>query len=613
MEALKGVDAIMSASKYPRPGFRIAPASLHEVLEGPQVHPVVEKLCGEKLKMVDLDESTWTRFGDHVCRQLAAVVLSLARRSFPPKVLNRHLPTVHRKLQFENLELEARTMNCVQCLVRQGMARSPSDLRALTIGQVLEIPGLGVKSLVDLLTSLETLAKKDGASSPIKGNRPFLSVGTALQPRLSGEAKKIQRLRCARLVRLDDPRLTRFSRLLVRAVSECGYESSTMLNKSLYRFGKIIAERNNEPKQPANLAQHLRVLRKCALRMTECTVEEELTDLAQAVSRERTARMAVRYFGWDGGGSRTLQTVGKEFRVTRERVRQVVEEFKLRLPRKGPFAPVLGRAIDFVTSQLPGRAKDIELALAEKRLTGAPFCLEGLVTAGQLLHRPVQFRLDKFRGERFVIPEKSEIRIEDIEIAAKLSVRHCGISTVVDVTEHLRERMSERLPVAFVRQVLECQESIVWLDRSLNWFWLSAARRNPLINRIAKVLAVCPRIRISELQRGTSRRIGAYSGPPQNALLEFCRHIPICRVEGEEVIANGPIDRWKQLSGTELVMLEVLSKNGPLLRYRTFQELCQVSGMKGSTFTVVAVTSPVVCRYARALYGIIGKGPHPSL
>ena len=54
----------MSASKYPRPGFRIAPLSLLEILDVPYLRHSLRKLCGKDVVVSELDESSWRRFSE---------------------------------------------------------------------------------------------------------------------------------------------------------------------------------------------------------------------------------------------------------------------------------------------------------------------------------------------------------------------------------------------------------------------------------------------------------------------------------------------------------------------------------------------------------------------
>src|SRR6266853_6100984 len=57
------------------------------------------------------------------------------------------------------------------------------------------------------------------------------------------------------------------------------------------------------------------------LRRSRLTLERELRDLLGA---GRNARITARYYGFDGRGGGSLQTVGNEIGLTRERVRQIV-------------------------------------------------------------------------------------------------------------------------------------------------------------------------------------------------------------------------------------------------------------------------------------------------
>jgi hypothetical protein len=53
----------------------------------------------------------------------------------------------------------------------------------------------------------------------------------------------------------------------------------------------------------------------------ELALERELLDL---LGTGRNARIAARYYGFDGRGGGSLQAVGNAFGLTRERVRQIV-------------------------------------------------------------------------------------------------------------------------------------------------------------------------------------------------------------------------------------------------------------------------------------------------
>ena len=52
-------------------------------------------------------------------------------------------------------------------------------------------------------------------------------------------------------------------------------------------------------------------------------LDTELVNLLDEVAEERDRVVVARYLGWDGQGIRTLRLVADDFKVTRERVRQI--------------------------------------------------------------------------------------------------------------------------------------------------------------------------------------------------------------------------------------------------------------------------------------------------
>lgn len=143
----------MAVNRYPRRGYRLAPALLRELLEIPPPLELVASFhCGDLL-LSDLDESVWRRFDGASCHELALAVVATvgraARRSSSLK--SKPLPAMPAGMSLADLELEARTQ---RRLVAAGIGKH-SQFQSMTVGEILGIRGFGAKSLVDLLTSLE--------------------------------------------------------------------------------------------------------------------------------------------------------------------------------------------------------------------------------------------------------------------------------------------------------------------------------------------------------------------------------------------------------------------------------------------------------------------------
>ena len=170
----------MPISRYPRPGQRLAPASLGDLLDAPVPRRLIGWADKDRIRFADLDETAWTRFGA-ACRALAkAVVQQVQGRISPPPdaVRDRAIPHLPRDVRIEDLELETRTYNCLWTMQDHGLPNDAHELGGKTIGQLLAVRGFGAKCLVDLLSSIESfLAANPQSSSPASADAPSVAPG----------------------------------------------------------------------------------------------------------------------------------------------------------------------------------------------------------------------------------------------------------------------------------------------------------------------------------------------------------------------------------------------------------------------------------------------------
>ena len=83
-----------------------------------------------------------------------------------------------------------------------------------------------------------------------------------------------------------------------------------------------------------------------------------------------------------------------------------------------------------------------------------------------------------------------------------------------------------------------------------------------------KILSVANDIDISELRSGISRhhRMKGCS-PPRRVLLELCKQLEWCEVEGNSIILNAPLDYEKILGNNEWLLISILKEYGPILGF----------------------------------------------
>jgi hypothetical protein len=324
--------------------------------------------------------------------------------------------------------------------------------------------------------------------------------------------------------------------------------------------------------------------------------------------------MILEYLGLDGCGGATLKAIGDKYGLTRERVRQICKGTTRELKRLSSLPPLLQRTLDFVSQRLPAEVGSLEAHLQREGLTRRPFRLEGLVNAVKLLDRRLPFEIEEIDGCRMVVhPERVRMVRRTIVFARKAAARF-GVATVADVAARVTEASDAAASAEFVTGVLEGRQGFEWLDRGGGWFWIRSPTKNRVLSRIRKILCVAEGIDVGELRSGIARHyeMDGYA-PPRRVLLELCRRLPYCQVEGSLVRAKPGLDWQTILRGTELTMVKILKEYGPIMQRAKFEELCVAVGMKRATFYVYLDYSPVIERYASGVYGLRGASAPPDL
>ena len=278
---------------------------------------------------------------------------------------------------------------------------------------------------------------------------------------LDGEIKPLRNIPGAEAINEFDPRLGHL-------LQEVGLGAATV-QELVDRLG----ERSLALPGP-EVAVRLRRLREAVQAKERMTLEEELRDIvtSRIGHSERDRLIVARYLGWDGRGGATLQAVGDEFGMSRERVRQICDIAKTLAATK-PFAPALDRVLSVVEERVPAPASAIEKSLVAEGLTAASFSLEGLTRAAEVLGRQLPFVVIGTPGGRMALPPQMKAVANEIIQCARKSVEHWGVTTVEDITAQVTEQLPEPVHSDLVTQILQGHQDFQWLDEAGGWFWLS--------------------------------------------------------------------------------------------------------------------------------------------
>ena len=165
-----------------------------------------------------------------------------------------------------------------------------------------------------------------------------------------------------------------------------------------------------------------------------------------------------------------------------------------------------------------------------------------------------------------------------------------------------------------VTAVVSEPADFVWLERRSGWFYLSSVAKNAVASRVAKVLAACGAVRLSDLHAGIRRdeRMRAFV-MPEYILAELCERLPGVRVDGDVVAADAPLPAEDVLEGAELLLVHALANAGGEAGRPELEAACLAAGVRSSSFNNRIAYSPVVADLGHNRYGLRGlrDGGHP--
>jgi hypothetical protein len=215
--------------------------------------------------------------------------------------------------------------------------------------------------------------------------------------------------------------------------------------------------------------------------------------------------------------------------------------------------------------------------------------------------RRPRFTVETLHGRRVIVPSTRSGLLEEIHDAATAAVRHWGVSTVEDLAASINAT------AALVRQLLPFLPGFKWLDQGSGWFWIADLPRNSLLTPIRKILAVSPTIDVRELRAGVARphRRKGFA-PPRRVLLEVCRQLPWCRVDGNTISSTPSENPDQVLSDTEKIIFNVLKAQGPVMQRSELEKLCLEAGINRHSFWIYLNYCPIITRYASGVYGLRG-------
>jgi hypothetical protein len=546
-----------------------------------------------------------------------------------------------------DVDLSVRTANCLTQLPIKQLV----DLLSFTPEQLLRVPNLGKKSLNEIielfaqqelslglqLLDVDDLGEVYPAALPKSGER---CKGDKSNPPLTREQKAFlvqpitdydfsariaKYIRKAHFRRVAD--LAAISPGEFRKINSLGRSSLTEVQEFLESKGlslglprlseELLSAWEYELAEVISCLRNSQTIRPTAVDGKRIAyLEDELPEFVRVVltrQAERAQRIVIQLFGLDGSGRKTLETVGKGFNITRERVRQIGADFARRARGKKVDLPILYRAADMLERSIPTLEADLHTDFRKHFISAVDFDCTGIIAALELVGRKTSLRVVTVGQVRIVGAERVVANLARTGGVTRSIVSGFGCGHIDHIIGDLDIPSNGQSTRNTIVKLLSAKPGIRWLDDEKEWFTIDDAKRNRLSNVIRKVLCVCREIRLSELRTAIKRvhRLEGFA-PPREVLGEFCSGLSFCRRENDWIIATAQLAPKEHLGETELCFYEVLRKEGPVTHLTRFREACVSRGMNENTFYQYVTYSPIVARLAREVYALVGADVSPG-
>jgi Bacterial RNA polymerase, alpha chain C terminal domain/Sigma-70, region 4 len=548
----------------------------------------------------------------------------------------------------EKVDLSTRTANCCQAagLLNIGQLAKLSSLDIMswrnagqkTLREIREILGsIGLKltddrkptgcidadvvskltsPVIEVLPDMPAVLHLEKASQEVKKNLVYPLKQLPLSVRARNITVRLEVRYLGDLAQLSRERILSISNAGKRTLQEI----QELLEGHGLQLGTSIPDWSRD--KAIKLEKELRnVLLESAKNRTEkilasvdakpVSLETELRRLVRAVETERNTDVLLKLWGWSGKGPRVLDSVGQEYALTRERVRQIEARALERFIHHQFDLPFLRQTIGFLKQSVPALDSVLAKQVRDAGLSNDAFDIWGLKVAAETFGLRWPFDSVTVKSKRMLVGQGDELRFRSALGIARRRTSDRGLTSVVSLASEAGID-EERIPG--LKIFLQVAGSIEWLDDAREWLFAPSLSRNRLFNICSKVLAVCPTIRVTELRRavGKSRRLAMV--PPLRILSGFIQRTRLGTVSDDGVItANPEMESAIPSDSVEGMMIAVLDQHGPLMDGEIFARRSVEAGVNPISFYIYRANSPLISALGKAVYCKVGAEVVPGM
>lgn len=339
----------------------------------------------------------------------------------------------------------------------------------------------------------------------------------------------------------------------------------------------------------------------------------ELRALAHWLMGDRNGAMMIRLLGWNGEAPKTLEEVGQEFGLTRERVRQLGVRFQRAASLRSVPPRSLLKAYEAFAHLVPFHESEAEMMLDDVGAGIDGLHVGGILKAMELYGVDTPYRVHG-AGDMagFLCDAASEeLGLRTVQEARRSTSRR-GCFRLAALAAAVGERMGRTVTLDAVRRVIDAHRGVEWLDVDRQWGWAPDVSRSRLFRVIRQVIAVAPCVSLADL-RSAIRRDLHMEGftPPKQVLEEILSRLSWTEYRGGSVRACGSIAGL--VPGSNYAILrDVLAEAGGVMDRYSLIDACCRRGMNLNSCMQFLSYCPLVVPLDSLVFSLIGTDVSPG-
>ena len=412
-------------------------------------------------------------------------------------------------------------------------------------------------------------------------------------------------------------RIPNMGRKSIAEIDKILSENDLYLNMDVpkwnYQLVETYLEENEDNLKKNKKNNALKKFKELFPKGNSITFDDEIRALLifTGVNSDRNSDMFLRKTGLDGKGGATLEEIGQSYKITRERVRQIVAKDKQKIKDGLLFnLNIYEKISSYIRSITFASTESIETVLKSKGYTRNHFDVRGILEFEDIIDQDSKrfsdYEIDLLPGTNISYLFRGNIRDQLKAIRSKLKKQTSaqGFIRISDLFNFCMEKeiaISQDQLMSFLKETGDVE----FLSSKQDACYIKDSR-NRLVNAITKCLIAHRPLKAVRVKDGLRRYKRLSQIPTTPELLEFCKSHPNLIVSNNRIDWAIHFDNSNIVSEAESQFLGAFFTPDEVLTFKELQDRLLKSGVNPVTMYLYSAQLPFIESDGRRRFALRG-------